>query len=99
MPASKRQPYSEFLQLRIPSSVFFDIDKVADTTHFVPHMLPSPEVFAAAVGKLGISETDPIVVYDTQGIMSAPRTWFTFKIFGARDVFILEGGFSTNSFQ
>jgi thiosulfate/3-mercaptopyruvate sulfurtransferase len=92
MPALKRDPYAEFLQKRIPSSVFFDVDKVADLTHFVPHMLPSPDVFAEAAGKLGICETDAIVVYDTQGIMSAPRTWYTFKTFGAKDVFILEGG-------
>jgi len=34
-----------------------------------------------------------IVVYDGAGLFSAPRVWWTFRAFGARDVAILEGGF------
>ena len=55
-------------------------------------MLPGPDQFAAAVGALGIAETDTIVVYDGTGLYSAPRVWWTFRIFGAKNVFILDGG-------
>jgi thiosulfate/3-mercaptopyruvate sulfurtransferase len=43
-------------------------------------------------GALGIAETDTIVVYDGMGLFSAPRVWWTFKIFGAKNVFMLDGG-------
>jgi len=56
-------------------------------------MLPGPDQFAAAVGALGITETDTIVVYDGTGLYSAPRVWWTFRIFGANNGFILDGGF------
>jgi thiosulfate/3-mercaptopyruvate sulfurtransferase len=45
------------------------------------------------VGKLGIATTNTIVVYDGSGLYSAPRVWWTFRIFGAMNVFILDGGF------
>ncbi|HSV25895.1 MAG TPA: sulfurtransferase, partial [Xanthobacteraceae bacterium] len=61
------------------------------STH-LPHMLPSPEDFAAAAGKLGISDHDTIIAYDAHGMFSSPRVWFTFRLFGADNVFILEGG-------
>ena len=55
-------------------------------------MLPGPDQFGAAAGDLGISEKDTIVVYDGSGLYSAPRVWWTFRIFGARNVYILDGG-------
>jgi thiosulfate/3-mercaptopyruvate sulfurtransferase len=33
------------------------------------------------------------VVYDGAGLFSAPRVWWTFRVFGAKDVAILDGGF------
>jgi thiosulfate/3-mercaptopyruvate sulfurtransferase len=45
------------------------------------------------VGKLGIGETDTIIVYDGVGLYSAPRVWWSFRIFGAKTVYILDGGF------
>src|SRR5690606_10055448 len=45
-----------------------------------------------AVGALGISEDLTIVVYDEVGLFSAPRVWWTFRAFGARNVVMLEGG-------
>ena len=87
-----RDPRKEYEAGHIPGAVFFDIDAVADTSIPLPHMLPSPEHFAAAVGALGIDETQKIVVYDSVGLSSAPRVWWTFKVMGARDVVILDGG-------
>jgi thiosulfate/3-mercaptopyruvate sulfurtransferase len=72
--------------------VFFDINAVADHSTDLPHMLPGPDQFGAAAGDLGISEKDTIVVYDGTGLYSAPRVWWTFRIFGARNVYILDGG-------
>ena len=55
-------------------------------------MLPGPQVFGDMVGALGIADSDTIVVYDGSGLYSAPRVWWTFRIFGAKNVFILDGG-------
>ena len=87
-----RDARGEFEGAHVPGAVFFDIDAIADTTNPLPHMLPTPEVFAAAVGALGIDERRKIVVYDSVGLSSAPRVWWTFRVMGARDVVILDGG-------
>jgi len=92
LPTSGRDPHAEYLVSHVPGAVFFDIDAIADKTTPLPHMLPSPAEFAAAVGNLGISQDMTIVVYDEQGLFSAPRAWWTFRTMGARDVRILEGG-------
>ncbi|MGA8414804.1 MAG: 3-mercaptopyruvate sulfurtransferase [Xanthobacteraceae bacterium] len=92
LPAMKRDPAAEYLAGRIPGAVRFDIDEIADKSIPLPHMLPSPEQFAQAVGRLGISDRDTIVVYDGAGLFSAPRVWWTFRLFGAQNVFILDGG-------
>jgi thiosulfate/3-mercaptopyruvate sulfurtransferase len=92
LPTQKRDPKAEYVAGHIPGAVFFDINAIADDSTDLPHMLPGPDQFADAVGSLGITENDTIVVYDSSGFFSAPRVWWTFRIFGARNVFILDGG-------
>lgn len=92
LPAAKRDPRAEYRAAHIPGAVFFDIDEIADHGSGLPHMLPTPEAFADAVGRLGIGNDTTIVVYDSVGLFSAPRVWWTLRVFGARDVFILDGG-------
>ncbi len=92
MPAAKRSGRAEYLNSHLPGAVFFGIDDIADKTTTLPHMLPTPETFAAAVGKLGIADTDTIVVYDEAGVFAAPRVWWSFRAMGARDVRVLDGG-------
>ncbi|MDQ4134608.1 MAG: 3-mercaptopyruvate sulfurtransferase [Pseudomonadota bacterium] len=93
LPTMNRDPEAEYRTAHIPGAVRFDIDSVKDAASPLPHMLPSPEDFAAAVGAMGIGDGMKIVVYDGAGLASAPRVWWTFRVFGARDVAILEGGF------
>jgi thiosulfate/3-mercaptopyruvate sulfurtransferase len=92
LPTQKRDAKAEYLAAHIPGAVFFDINAVADNSTDLPHMLPGPDQFGEAAGALGISENDTVVVYDGSGFFSAPRVWWTFRIFGARNVFILDGG-------
>jgi thiosulfate/3-mercaptopyruvate sulfurtransferase len=92
LPAQGRNADSEYEAGHIPGAVRFDHDKIANHETGLPHMVPSPAVFADAVGRMGISETDRIVVYDGPGIFSAPRGWWLFRIMGARQVFVLDGG-------
>ena len=92
MPADKRDTKAEFAAGRIKGAQFFDIDEVSDHSTTLPHMLPSATQFANAVGRLGVTDDDTVVVYDTKGLFSAARVWFTFRCFGATDVAVLDGG-------
>jgi thiosulfate/3-mercaptopyruvate sulfurtransferase len=88
----KPSPKAQFLAGHIPGAVFFDIDAFSDAETDLPHMLPSAEVFSRLAGLLGIGNDTCIVVYDGDTLFSAPRVWWTFRTFGARNVFILDGG-------
>jgi thiosulfate/3-mercaptopyruvate sulfurtransferase len=92
LPPTGRNGRAEYEAGHIPGAVFFDLDQISDTTIPLPHMMPKPEAFAAAVGALGISEDMTIVVYDQLGLFSGPRVRWMFQSFGAKDVRILEGG-------
>ena len=92
LPNQNRDAKTEYAAAHIPGAVFFDLNGICDQSTDLPHMLPGPDQFAAAVGALGIADTDTIVVYDGTGLYSAPRVWWTFRIFGARNAFILDGG-------
>jgi thiosulfate/3-mercaptopyruvate sulfurtransferase len=88
----QRDVQAEYRGGHIPGAVFFDIDAISDHSTELPHMLPGTTQFGAAVGALGIGDGDTVVVYDSIGLYSAARVWWTFRIFGARNVFILDGG-------
>src|SRR5712691_11477733 len=92
LPAMKRDAAAEYLAGHIPGAIRFDIDEIADHSTDLPHMLPPAADFAVSAGKLGIGDRDIIVAYDGYGIFSSPRVWFTFRLFGADNVFVLEGG-------
>lgn len=87
-----RDARADFEQAHIPGTVFFDLDAVSDRDSPLPHMMPSPQSFAASVGALGIGSDDRIVVYDTAGLFSAARVWWMLKTMGAKHVQVLDGG-------
>lgn len=92
LPGSDRDARAEYNECHIPGAVFFDIDEISDTASSLPHMLPAPEKFTARVRKLGLGDGVRIIVYDTHGLMSAARVWWMFRVFGHRDVAVLDGG-------
>ncbi|MFK5979125.1 MAG: 3-mercaptopyruvate sulfurtransferase [Rhizobiaceae bacterium] len=93
LPAQNRDGHGEFLASRIPGAQYFDIDTMSDTNSSLPHMLPTAEHFGDAVGAMGIGHDDHIVIYDGIGIFSAARVWWMFKVMGATNIQVLEGGF------
>lgn len=93
LPAQNRFGLAEFEAAHIPGAVFFDQDDIVDPGSELPHTLPPVDIFAAAVGDLGVSNTDTIIVYDGVGLFTAPRVWWLLRTFGAKDVRILDGGF------
>jgi thiosulfate/3-mercaptopyruvate sulfurtransferase len=84
--------HARYLSSHIPGAIFFDINQHSDHTTTLPHMLPTPEEFAHSMSTLGISDTATIVVYEQAGVYSAPRAWWMLRTFGAKNVYVLDGG-------
>jgi thiosulfate/3-mercaptopyruvate sulfurtransferase len=83
---------ARYLAQHIPGAVFFDIEEHSDRSSSLPHMLPAPEVFSRSLSALGIGDEMDIIIYEQEGVFSAPRAWWMLKSFGARNVYLLDGG-------
>jgi len=92
LPTAKRDAKAEYLAEHIPGALFFDIDDFSDEKSNLPHMLPSTVKFASRMKKMGIGDGLRIVVYDTYGLFSAARVWWTFRAMGHDDIAVLNGG-------
>lgn len=92
MPGAAPDAAALYAQRHIPGAIRFDVDAVADRSSDLPHMLPSAEEFAEAVGAMGISNDSHVVIYDTPGLMSAGRAWWMFRVMGHEKVQVLDGG-------
>lgn len=93
LPQAGRDPGAEYLAAHVPGALRWDLDALSDPDTDLPHMLPSPEAFAAAMSAMGVGEASRIVVYDTSGLnMSAARAWWQFRVFGHDRVAVLDGG-------
>ncbi|MGY2049483.1 3-mercaptopyruvate sulfurtransferase [Methylobacterium sp. JK268] len=93
LPAMGRDAEAEFRAGHVPGALRLDIDALSDETSPLPHMLPPPEAFASRMRALGIGDGMTVVVYDGMGLFSAPRVRWMLRVFGARDVAVLAGGF------
>jgi thiosulfate/3-mercaptopyruvate sulfurtransferase len=83
---------ASYLAKHIPGAIFFDIEELSDHSTPLPHMLPTPEDFSRSMSAVGVSDTATIVIYEQESVFSAPRAWWTLRIFGAQHVHILDGG-------
>jgi thiosulfate/3-mercaptopyruvate sulfurtransferase len=94
LPMQGKDARADYLAQHIPGAIFFPIDEIADTSSSLPHMLPPPEKFSTRLRKLGIGDGNRVVVYDRTGMLGAARVWWMCRIFGMKDVAILDGGFA-----
>ena len=92
LPTAKRDQRAEYNAEHITGAAFFDVDGIADPANELPHMVPKPADFAAAVSALGIGNDDHVICYDSYGLMSAARAWWMFRLYGHDKVSILDGG-------
>lgn len=95
LPSLKRDGKQEYVEKHIPKASFFDIDDCSDKTSEFSHTVPRQSHFEDYVGHLGICNNTHVVIYDNSetGFFSAPRAWWTFKIFGHQSISLLNGGF------
>ena len=82
----------EYNKKHIHNAVFFDINNIADPNNYLPHMIPSKELFSEMMSDLGLNNEDDIVIYDNSPFLSSARAWFLFRYFGFENISILHGG-------
>ncbi|KAI9512669.1 Rhodanese-like domain-containing protein [Russula earlei] len=93
MPNSPRSASKEFIEKRIPGARYLDLDEVAAPNELgLKHMMPGARVFADALETFGVTPASHVVLYDSQGIFSAPRALFMFRSFGHEKSSVLDGG-------
>src|SRR3984957_8960285 len=83
---------ARYLDRHITGAIFFDIEEFSDRSTALPHMLPTSEAFSRGLSRLGVDDRMAIVIYEQEGVFSAPRAWWMLRSFGARNVYILDGG-------
>ncbi|MDC0737604.1 3-mercaptopyruvate sulfurtransferase [Cognatishimia sp. SS12] len=83
---------AEYEAGHIEGARFFDIDDVSDHRSDLPHMVPPVEKFMSRVRQMGVGDGHQIVVYDSQGLFSAARVWWLFKLMGQDNIAVLDGG-------
>ncbi len=93
LPDSGRDAAAEYAAGHIPGAVLYDLEASSNRSSSLPHMLPSATEFATRMSALGLDDASAIVVYDGSGLnLSAPRAWWTFRVFGHAAVAVLDGG-------
>lgn len=79
----------------IPGAVWVDVDTdLSDRPGRGRHPLPSPERFAAAMGRAGIGDDTPVVAYDDAGGAISARLWWLLHVLD-HPVAVLDGGLAT----
>tara|TARA_B100001123_G_C15190197_1_gene979015 strand:- start:439 stop:1290 length:852 start_codon:yes stop_codon:yes gene_type:complete len=92
LPTINRSPEKEFNNCHIKKAKYFDIDKISNPDSSLPHMVPEEKQFEKMISNLGLSSSDHIICYAIDGIGTAPRVWWMFKLFGHNHVSVLNGG-------
>jgi thiosulfate/3-mercaptopyruvate sulfurtransferase len=83
-----------YLRGHLPGAVWLDVDtdlSAPATRADGRHPLPTPERFAAALGRVGIGAGTPVVAYDDLGGSVAARLWWLLHVLG-EPVAVLDGG-------
>jgi len=87
-----RDPAAEFAAGHIPGARFLDLGSLNDPASPVPAALPTAEQFAERLARLGVNDGDRVVLYDDSVLRTSARAWFVFRMFGWREVAVLDGG-------
>jgi thiosulfate/3-mercaptopyruvate sulfurtransferase len=79
----------------IPAAQFVDLERELSAAPGPGrHPLPEPAAFDAAMRRHGVTNSQPVVVYDAATGTSAARAWWLLRYFGHPDVALLDGGFA-----
>jgi thiosulfate/3-mercaptopyruvate sulfurtransferase len=92
LPEHERDASADYAAEHIPGAVFLDLAHFADPESDLPSMVPNTEFAEQRLGELGVTRETKIVVYDDSPLHSAARAWWLLRLFGVREVAILDGG-------
>ncbi|XP_045170607.1 thiosulfate sulfurtransferase-like isoform X2 [Mercenaria mercenaria] len=81
-----------YLQEHIPQSVYFGLHNCVESTPELPRNLPDPQCFSEYVRTLGVHPDTHIVAYDRFGPTPAFRAWWIFRLYGHKNISVLDGG-------
>jgi len=87
---------TEYKALHIPGAVYAHLDRDLagqKTPNTGRHPLPSSEEIMKTFSALGIDDSKQVVVYDATSGSYAARLWFMLKLYGFKNVAVLNGGF------
>jgi thiosulfate/3-mercaptopyruvate sulfurtransferase len=77
----------------IPTAGFADLlGELSDGASEFKFALPSPEAFAAVMGRLGVGDDSRVVLYDGEGSGWAARVWWMLRWIGFDRAAVLDGG-------
>jgi len=89
---ARRDAVADHEAAHIPGARFLDLAGLAEPTASIEKTMPGVEHFTARMEGLGLNDDSRVVVYDDSAIRSATRAWFMLRMFGVRDVAVLDGG-------
>ncbi len=79
----------------IPGAVFVDWTRdIVDLNGSVKAQIAPPDVFTAAMERIGVGDETAVVVVDDTGGHLATRLWWALLYYGHDEVAVLDGGFS-----
>lgn len=87
-----------YLRSHYHSARFLDMDQDLASEvreHGGRHPLPQTAEFQEKLRTLGLSQGQRVMIYDDGDNSAAGRLWWMLKYYGIREVFVLEGGFSS----
>jgi len=80
-----------YVEGHVPGAVYLSPIAIRDAKN-APTFLPAPAAFQEMMGRLGISDTTRVVVYDERGGIYAARLWWILNYFGHANVALVNGG-------
>lgn len=94
-PGAGRRLYADG---HVPGAMFADLDRdlaAPVTAGSGRHPLPDAQTLASTLGRLGISNSSRVVVYDQGNGALASRCWWLLRWLGHDDAQLLDGGFAS----
>jgi thiosulfate/3-mercaptopyruvate sulfurtransferase len=84
------RPKSKYAQGHVPGAVHVDPEAWAKA--FAASQ--DPNEWARTIGKLGVTQETPVVLYDDVKTKNAARAWWILRYFGVKDARLLDGGWA-----
>jgi thiosulfate/3-mercaptopyruvate sulfurtransferase len=85
---------ADFEKAHIAGAAFIDIEHEISEPHERLHFtMPKPQLFAQAMGRIGVGDDTMVVMYSTANHWWATRLWWMLRVFGHDRAAVLNGGF------